>query len=71
MTKRFMAIIEAKRPADATYEKVLEQRTSLTLAEIAKLWRLTPQRVWALEQRATRLADEFPLCLDTSSLRGT
>ena len=55
MTKRFMAIIEAKRPADATYEKVLELRKLLTLAKIAEMWHITPQRVWALEKRAKQL----------------
>jgi len=52
MSKRFIALIEAKRPADATFEKVLELRKSLTLAEIGKLWGISPQRVWKLEQRA-------------------
>jgi len=52
MTKKFIATIEAKRPAEATLKKVLELRKSLTLAQIAKLWGITPQRVWALEQRA-------------------
>ena len=52
MDKKFIATIEAKRPADATLERVLELRKSLTLAEIGKLWGISPQRVWALEMRA-------------------
>ena len=54
MGKKFLATIEAKRPADATLEKVLELRKNLTLAEIGKLWGISAQRVWALEQRAKR-----------------
>ena len=54
MAKKFIATIEAKRPAEATLKKVLELRKSLTLSQIAKLWGISPQRVWALEQRAKK-----------------
>jgi len=52
MGKKFLATIEAKRPADATLERVLELRKSLTLAEIGKLWGISKQRVWQLIQKA-------------------
>ena len=54
MGKKFIASIEAKRPAEATLQKVLELRKNLTLAQIGTLWNITPQRVWALEQKAKR-----------------
>lgn len=44
--------VKGKRPADATLEKLLELREHLTLAEIAQLWGISRQRVWALEKKA-------------------
>ena len=60
MGKKFVVTIEAKRPAEATLQKVLELRKSLTLAQIAILWGITPQRVWALEQKAKRELENKP-----------
>jgi len=49
--------VHGRRPADATLEKVLELREHLTLQEIATLWGISRQRVWALEKRAKELRD--------------
>ncbi len=57
MKKNFVATLQAKRPADATHEKLLKLREYLTQAEIATLWGITRQRVCALEKRAKELRD--------------